>query len=279
VSAPPRRALVTGASSGIGRAFAERLARDGWSLRLVARRRALLDAIATDLHTRYGVRVAVHAADLTDPAARRGIERTVARDPHLALLVNDAGMGDFGDFVSRDRDREEAEIMLNVIAVVRLTHAALPGMIRRRRGAVINVSSVAAFQPCPHLATYGGTKAFLNSFTEALQEETRATGVRLQALCPGLTRTEIFDRAGADASDLPSILWMEAESVVDESLAALARGGGICVPGLGNRALSTLTQLLPVDWSARIAGLVMGRVRSGAPAARGTPRAPAKRRR
>lgn len=271
-----RRATVTGASAGIGQAFAERLAREGWDLRIVARNAARLQALAKRLRGEHGIGVQVVRADLTNPAALRALEQRLARDAYLELLVNDAGMGDFGAFVGRDREVEDAEIRLNALAVVRLTHAALRGMLRRGRGAVINVSSTAAFQPCPYFATYGATKAFLNSFTEALHEELRGSGVRVQALCPGLTHTEIFERAGADASGLPSFLWMEPEAVVAESLSALDRGTVLCVPGIGNRALTSLSRLVPHDVSRRLAGILAQRVPERPPRARS--RGPRKRR-
>jgi len=271
-----RRATVTGASAGLGQAFAERLARDGWDLRIVARNAARLQALAKRLRGEHGIGVQVVRADLTNPAALRALEQRLARDAHLELLVNDAGMGDFGAFAGRDREVEEAEIRLNALAVVRLTHAALRGMLRRGRGAVINVSSTAAFQPCPYFAIYGATKAFLNSFSEALHEELRGSGVRVQALCPGLTHTEIFERAGADASGLPSFLWMEPEAVVAESLSALERGTVVCVPGFGNRALTSLSRLVPHDVSRRLAGILAQRVQERPPRARS--RGPRKRR-
>jgi uncharacterized protein len=250
------RALVTGASAGIGRAFAARLARDGFDLVLVARRKPVLDALAARFDGLHGTEAEVLAADLLAPAGLRRVERRIATDRRLELLVNDAGLGDFGSFVGHRRERADAEVRLNALALARLTHAALPGMIRRGRGAVINVSSTAAFQPCPNFATYGATKAFVNSFTEALHEELRGTGVGIQALCPGLTHTEIFERAGTDTSRLPSFLWMEPDEVVDASLAALARGEVICVPGLGNRALSSLSRLLPHTVSRQIARVI-----------------------
>jgi short-subunit dehydrogenase len=143
-------------------------------------------------------------------------------------------------------------------------------MRRRRRGAIVNVSSTAGFQPFPYAAIYGATKAFLNSFSEALHEELRGSGVRIQALCPGLTHTEIFAKAGADVSGLPSFLWMEPQAVVEESLAALGRGTVVCVPGLGNRALASLSQLVPHELSRRVAGVLMQRVKERPP--RKTPR-------
>jgi short-subunit dehydrogenase len=248
-----RRALVTGASAGIGEAFAERLARDGWNLCIVARRRERLEELARALRKRHGIRVDVVVADLTDAADLHRLERRVARDASMELLVNNAGIADFGRFIDRDREREEAEIRLNVLAVVRLTHAVLPGMVRRQRGAVINVSSAAALLPGPFIAVYSACKAFLNTFTEALHFELDATGVRVQVLCPGLTRTEIFESAGADASSLPDFMWMSASAVVDESLAALERGTVVCIPGFTTQALTSLSGLLPHEASGRIA--------------------------
>jgi hypothetical protein len=245
--------LVTGASAGIGEAFAERLARDGWNLCIVARRRDRLEELARALRKRHEVRVDVVVADLTDTADLHRLERRVARDASLELLINNAGMADFGRFIDRERDREEAEIRLNVLAVVRLTHAALPEMVRRKRGAVINVSSAAALLPGPWFAVYSACKAFLNTFTEAVHFELDGTGIRMQVLCPGLTRTEIFDSAGADVSSLPDFMWMSASAVVDESLAALARGTVVCVPGFTNQALTSLSGLLPHEASGRIA--------------------------
>jgi short-subunit dehydrogenase len=248
-------AAVTGASAGIGRAFASALAADGWDLVLIARRRRRLDELADELTAEHRTKVEVLPADLTRPAQLRKVEAALERSRRLELLVNDAGLGDFGLFHKSDREREELEIRLNALAVVRLAHAALAGMVRRGHGAIINVSSTAGFSPCPNFATYGATKAFVNSFTEALHEELRGTGVRVQALCPGLTHTEIFEKAGADASGLPEFLWMEPEQVVEESLAALETGTVVCVPGLSNRTLATLVRMLPHAAGSRITAL------------------------
>jgi uncharacterized protein len=257
-----RVALVTGASSGIGEAFSRALARDGFDLVLVARRQRRLAVLARELTNTHGVASEPFAADLSTAAGLRRVGERIAREPRLELLVNNAGLGAFGRFAGSEWSREESEIRVNVLAAVRLVHAALPRMIRRRRGAVINVSSAAAFTPAPSFAVYGATKAFLNSFTEALHVELRGTGVRVQALCPGLTHTEIFARARADTSGLPEFLWMEPADVVAESLAALAMDTILCVPGLGNRAVANLARMLPHAASSRIAELLARSVKA-----------------
>jgi len=245
-------AAVTGASAGIGEAFARALAADGHDLILIARRRRKLERLASELADLHRTRTEVLVADLTSRARLRIVEDKLARSRRLSLLVNNAGLGDFGEFTTSDREREDAEIRLNALAVVRLCHATLPAMVRRGTGAIINVSSTASFAPCPEFATYGATKAFVNSFTEALHEELRGTGVVVQALCPGLTHTEIFDHAGVDTSTLPELLWMEPEKVVAESLAALHGGSVVFVPGLGNRALTSLIRMLPHAAASRM---------------------------
>jgi short-subunit dehydrogenase len=258
------RALVTGASSGIGAAFATRLARDGYDLTLVARTRTRLEELATRLCADGGA-VEVLVADLSDP---RGVDATVAvvADAPLDLLVNNAGFGTVGTYADLDPIREEEEVRLNVIALMRLTRAALPAMVARRTGAIINVSSVAAFQPAPFNATYGATKAWVNSFTEAIAEELRDSGVRVQALCPGFTRTEFQSRAGIDVSSLPSFVWMSPEAVVDASLTALQRGDVVVVPGTGNKLATMVTAVVPRSVVRRISGTLGRRLKLGSAA-------------
>jgi short-subunit dehydrogenase len=255
-----RRAWVTGASTGIGAAFARRLARDHFDLALVARSRERLAALATELEDGADIHCEVVAADLTVGAELRHVAAQIAADAGLALLVNNAGFGTAGRFAELDADREEAEIRLNVIALTQLTRAALPGLLAHGRGAIINVSSMAAFQPGPLNATYGATKAFVNSFTEALHEELRGTGVRVQALCPGFTRTEFQERAGIDVSGLPRFAWMTPEAVADASLAALARGDLICVPGFGNRVVASASTAMPRAIVRRVVGAASRRL-------------------
>jgi len=175
-------ALVTGASSGIGEAYARRLAREGYNLVLVARREARLRALADELAQRYGVEASIFVVDLADPAGLEDLEALIARMPDLLLLVNNAGFGIPGDFAANDIEHMEAMIRVHVLATVRLTRAALGIMLAQGRGAIVNVSSVAAFYPIPGGVTYGATKSYLNAFTESLHQELVGTGVRVQAI-------------------------------------------------------------------------------------------------
>jgi short-subunit dehydrogenase len=254
------RALVTGASTGLGAVFATALARQQYDLTIVARSRERLEALAERLRYSDGIAVEVVVADLTQASALYTVEKHVAGDQRLELLVNNAGFGTTGPFATLDPDREEAEIRLNVVALMRLTRAALPGMIARGRGAIINVSSLAAFVPGPYDAAYGATKAFVNSFTEALHEELRGTGVRVQALCPGFTHTEFQQRAGVNTARLPTWVWMTPEAVVEASLRALQRGQVVCVPGLGYRLLAMLIGAVPRRLVRRVTGILAHRV-------------------
>ena len=236
------RALVTGASSGIGETFARRLAQGGTALVLVARREDRLEALAKELD----VAVEVLAADLADADDLRRVEERVAAttDP-IDLLVNNAGFGTTGPFHTLDLAREDEEIRVNVVAVIRLTRAALSGMVDRGRGGIVNVSSLAAFQSDPGNAVYGGTKAFVLSFTEAVAEEVRKTGVRVQCLCPGYTRTEFQSTAEYETSRIPKAVWQTPEQVVDASLAALDKGKVLCIPGVHNKVAAVGSGFLP----------------------------------
>lgn len=252
--APRPLAVITGASRGIGAAFAAALARDHFDLVLVARHQERLERQAHCLWQAWGVTAEVVVADLTRGTELRAVEARLADDARLHLLLNSAGVATVGPFARLDPDREEGLIALNAVALTRLTRAALPGMVARRRGAIINVSSIASFVPARYAATYSATKAYVNSFTEALHEELRGTGVRVQLLCPGFTRTEFPERAGADTSYIPALAWMAPEAVVDVSLAALRRGTLVCVPGTVNRALATLLRVLPRRFMRRLTG-------------------------
>ena len=251
-------ALITGASSGIGEQFARQLAERGHDLILVARRKDSLSKLADELSTATQViakDLASDAGSLKKDVDKLGLE--------VDLLVNNAGFGTAGAYARSDVEREEQQILLNVVALARLTRAALGRMSARGEGAIINVSSLAGLGPYPYTATYGATKAFVNSFTEAIAEELRGSGVRVQALLPGFTRTAFQERAGIDPGDVPAFAWMEAEDVVDASLAALGRGEVICVPGLGYRALAGVAGVLPRSLFRRVVGVMQASRHSG----------------
>ena len=237
-------ALVTGASAGIGAAFARRLAADGLDLVLVARDPVRLEATATELTGRHGTAVEVLVADLT---AEDGIAAVEARlsDPErpVDLLVNNAGFGIRERFGTAPLADELAMVTLHIEAVLRLTRAALPGMRERRRGYVVNVASVAAFLP---RGTYGASKSWVVNFSQSLARDLSGTGVRVLALCPGFTRTEFHDRGGIDMSALRGWLWLSAEQVVDEGLRDLARGRSVSVPALRYKAMIAATRKVPL---------------------------------
>ena len=250
-----RLALVTGASSGIGREFAVQLAERGWDPVLVARDVARLEALASELRGRRGADVEVLPADLTLPLQLESVARRLRAAPAVDLLVNNAGMGVIGSFRVADAERLKAQLELNMVAPVVLARAVLPGMVERGRGGVINVSSLAAFQPGPWHTSYAASKAFLNYFTEGLHEELRGTGVRVQALCPGYTRTEFQERAGAPARRVPRMLWQQPGPVVRASLKGLDRGSLIVIPGTLNRTMWFASKLAPGPLVRRLSGM------------------------
>ena len=250
--------MVTGASAGIGTAFASQLAARGDGLVLVARDRDRLVALANDLSARHGVDTEVIAADLTDPAQLATIEARLAdRDRPIDLLVNNAGFGTNGRFADLDRDTETREIALNVVALVRLTHAGLAPMLARGHGGVLNVASLAGGQPTPGNATYGATKAFVSSFTQSLHEELRGTALKITVVCPGFTRTEFQERAGFDSSKVPGFLWQSAETVAAGALAALGQNRAVYVPGALNRVTAGVVSVLPDALTRRVASFVV----------------------
>lgn len=240
-------AVVTGASSGIGTAFARALAAEGTDLVLVARDRDRLEALADELRGHHGITVEVLVADLSAPVSRAVVESRLA-DPEapVDLLVNNAGFGTAGRFVDLPVAREEQQVNLNVVAVVRLTSAALRAMVPRGRGNVVNVASVAAFLPAPDSATYAATKAFVCSFTESLHDELAGTGVCATASVPGFTRTEFQERAGWTEQDhVPDSAWLDPAEVASASLDGAAAGRARVVPGAGYKALVGAAQVIP----------------------------------
>ncbi|MGQ0744236.1 MAG: SDR family NAD(P)-dependent oxidoreductase [Acidimicrobiales bacterium] len=249
-------ALVTGASAGIGRAFALAIASRGTRVVLVARRADRLAEISEEVG-RLGSSAEVLVADLTDSSQLHQVENRLS-DPNrpVDLLVNNAGSGGSGPFINLSADHEEAEIRLNVLAPVRLASAALPGMMSRGRGGIINVSSIAGVQAVPYLATYAATKAFLTSFSQSLHEEARQSGVTVVALLPGMTRTEFHAVAGLDRTSVPQPAWLSAEEVAESGLEALERGRAIAVPRTSYRVFVSLSRATPWPISRRIAAAV-----------------------
>jgi len=217
------RAVITGATAGIGAAFARALAADGYELVLVARDGARLAAFADELP----VKATPLAADLTTPAGRAPVEELLAGD--VDLLVNNAGMSLGRSLLKAPPEDLDALLALNVAAVQRLTRAVLPGMVERRRGDVVNVSSVAGFLAQPG-STYSASKAWVTNFSESTGVAMRRYGVRVMALCPGYTRTEFHERAGVDAGKIPNWLWLSADDVVRAGLRDLRRGKLVSVP-------------------------------------------------
>jgi hypothetical protein len=257
------RALVTGASSGIGRAIAVDLARRGVDLVVVARDRARLEALAVELTAGHGITVEVLAADLTAPFGRVAVERRLAEQPAVDLLVNNAGLGSYGELAGSDVTTEQAMVELNVTALLRLTTVASQVFRVRRRGGILHVSSVAGFQPMPGHATYGATKAFVTSLSEAVHEELRADGVHVTALCPGYTRTEFHERADVLVAGVPAGLWSTAADVARAGIDGVAANRAVVVPGGANRVVAGFSRVVSSAVTRRVAGLASRRGTGG----------------
>ena len=253
-------ALVTGASVGIGSAFARRLAERGHELVLVARDRQRLEALAKELEAERETSVEVLPADLTIGAELATVETRCADTGRpVDVLVNNAGFGSFGRFHELDIETETREVELNVLALVRLTHVAARAMVARGTGGILNVSSLAGFQPGPFNAVYAASKAFVTSFTESVHEELKGTGVRVTALCPGFTRTEFQERANAPAHRVPSFLWQTADDVASAGLKGLDKNHALVVSGGMNRVGAVLSSVTPHAITRRASAFVVGR--------------------
>ncbi len=231
-TASPGTALITGASTGIGATYAERLARRGFDLILVARSRPKLEALARTLAAETHVDVKVLQADLTAAADLQHVEGTLRTEPRLTLLVNNAGSATLGALAQADVGRLEREIQLNIIAPTRLAHAALPGFLARRKGGIINIASVMSQMVQPGNSVYGGTKAYLLHFSQVLAQETQDSGVRVQAVLPGATRTPLWDDSGVALNTLPPEIVMEVGDLVDAALKGFDQGETITIPSL-----------------------------------------------
>jgi len=247
-------ALVTGASSGIGKALARLFAAEGHGVVLVARRLPLLEALASELSARYGQKTWAVACDLSSAAGVGSLLAELeARGLEVDFLVNNAGFGTAGRFADAPLARELEMVELNATAVVHLTRALLPGMLTRRHGRILNIGSWAGFQPGPYMATYYASKAFVNSFSEALFEELRGTGVTVTVSCPGPTRTEFADVSGVAKSNLFRLPVASAESVAGDAYRALFAGRALIVHGFMAR-LSVA--LLRFSWRGLVRRLV-----------------------
>jgi short-subunit dehydrogenase len=233
-------ALITGASAGIGATYADRLAKRGYDLLLAARDEGRLEGLAARLRAETGVKVEVLKTDLTDKASLSRLEARLRGDDSVTLLINNAGAAAFGTFAESDPDRLEDLIDLNVVAVTRMANAAAAAFVKRGHGTIVNIGSVVGLLPEYRSVVYGATKAFVLYLTQGLNEEIGGAGVKLQAVLPGATRTEIWERSGRDPAALDPARTMDVDELVDAALAGLDRGELITIPSL----------LDPAEWAA-----------------------------
>jgi uncharacterized protein len=245
---PDSTCLVTGASSGIGSEIARGLAARGHGVTLIARREDRLEDLAAELADEHGVRAEAVAADVSKVSQRKRLAKDVeALGLTVEVLVNNAGFGSGGRFAKLDGEKEASMVRTNCEAVVALSNHYVTGMVERGRGAILNLSSIASFQPIPFQATYAASKAFVRSFTDALHEELRGSGVTATAVCPGPVRTEFGDQGGFGGDDdrIPGFMWISAEKVAEDALDALESGDRVVVPGPINQLAAMYGHYLP----------------------------------
>jgi uncharacterized protein len=250
-------AVVTGASSGLGAIFAEQLAQRGMPLVLAGRDRARLEQVQHRVQEAHGVDIELVVGDLGRPA---GVDELIsALDGRMIdVLVNNAGFGTYGTLTDIDAERDHELVAVNVDALVRLTHAVLPGMVDRGRGGILNVASTIAFQPAPYQATYGASKAFVLSFSQALRAETKGSGVTVTVLCPGPTRTGFVDALGTDVSGVEVYKNLASpEPVVAAGLRALDRRKAVIVPGWRNWFMGQVSRISPASVSTYVSGRML----------------------
>jgi short-subunit dehydrogenase len=251
--------VITGPTSGIGAGFARRYAADGYDLVLVARDTAKLDELADALRDKHDTNSEVLTADLADAEGRAAVADRVNRG--VRILVNNAGFGTSGEFWDTDPALLQAQLDVNVTAVMQLTRAAVPSMVDAGAGTVINVASVAGLVP-GRAATYSASKAWVVSFSEGLANELSRTGVGVHALCPGFVHTEFHQRAGMEMAGMPEFMWLNVDDVVADCLADVAKGKVVIIPGLQYKTLTTATRIVPrnlVRFMARTVGQGRGR--------------------
>ncbi|PVE21984.1 SDR family oxidoreductase [Microvirga sp. KLBC 81] len=229
-------ALITGASSGIGAIYADRLARRGYDLILVARNQSRLEELAARLRDETGRSVEIVPADLNDEADLRRVETVLRTNDTISMLVNNAGIGGAAPLLASDVDAMDRMIRLNVLALTRLTYAAAPAFVARGGGTIINIASIVAISPETLNGVYGGSKAFVLAFSQSLQHELAEKGVRIQAVLPGATATEFWDVAGLPVNNLPAEIVMSAQDLVDAALAGLDQGETVTIPALEDKS-------------------------------------------
>jgi short-subunit dehydrogenase len=254
--------LITGASGGIGLELAKVFAAHGFDLVAVARREAELEALAEELRKEHGVRVVVLPMDLLVPDAARTLVQALEEAGLVVdVLVNNAGLMDMGGFVDIDVDQHERLLQLNILVLTSLTRRLLPAMIARGQGRILNLASTSSFQPVPSMALYAASKAFVLSLSESLSEELKGTGVTVTALCPGITKTEMYDRARGEhemVHNVPAPFLSDVGDVAREGYEACVAGRAVVVPGLPNRLVASAVQLYP-RWLVRTIGGLAGR--------------------
>lgn len=242
------KAIITGATSGLGASFARKLASLGYDLVLTGRRKEILEISAEELSRQYGIEVQVILAELADPKDLKAVVDAVKGRDDIEFLINNAGFGINTLFGESPIENETDMVKVHVLAPLELIHAVVPGMIKRGRGSIINVSSLAAFMPLLRNASYAGTKSFLNLFSESIHMELADKGIRVQSLCPGFTRTQFHERLEMEPGEweiLQRFYWMEPEAVVEYALKCLGKKQVICIPGLWNRVIVKLVSMIP----------------------------------
>lgn len=244
-----RTALITGATSGIGKAFAERFAKAGLNLVITGRRKEIIQRLADDLYKKQCVRVDVVIAELSSQSDLDRLVQKAEETENLEILVNNAGFATRGKFFENDFKNQEKMIRVHVIATMILTHTIIPKMLEKGKGIIINVSSMGAFAFGPHNTTYCGTKAFINLFTESLHLELLGSGIRVQVLCPGFVKTDFHEKMDFDLAKLQKnrglIKWMTSEEIVAASIRDLERGRVLCIPGKSNQIIYLASRFLP----------------------------------
>ena len=245
-------ALITGASSGIGAVYADRLARRGYDLIIVARSRGKLDQLAARLTTETGRSIEVLTADLSDKRDLERVEQTLKQDATITLLVNNAGFGAFAPLLDSEVNRMDEMISLNIRALTRLTYAAVPGFVARGTGTIVNISSIVAISPETLNGVYGGSKAYVLAFSHSLQHELASKGIRVQAVLPGATATDFWDAGGLPVHNLPSEIVMTTENLVDAALSGLDQGELVTIPALADKGEWDRFEAARRDMSTRL---------------------------